>query len=86
MFVADWYDAGVGGHAFSDQTTGRIYRVAPAGHKSQKVKVDFATTEGLLAALKSPNIATQDAARRGLIARGKEGSVASDVGTIAGAR
>ena len=25
VFVADWYDAGVGGHAFSDQTTGRIY-------------------------------------------------------------
>ena len=43
VFVADWYDAGVGGHAFSDQTTGRIYRVAPKGHKSQKVKVDFAT-------------------------------------------
>ena len=44
VFVADWYDAGVGGHAFSDQTTGRIYRVAPKGHKSQKVKVDFATS------------------------------------------
>ena len=73
VFVADWYDAGVGGHAFSDQTTGRIYRVAPMGHKSQKVKADFATPAGLIAALKSPNIATQDAARRGLIARGKEG-------------
>ena len=36
VFVADWYDAGVGGHAFSDQTTGRIYRVAPKGHKSTK--------------------------------------------------
>jgi putative membrane-bound dehydrogenase-like protein len=70
VFVADWYDAGVGGHAFSDQTTGRIYRVAPAGHKSQKVKVDFASPTGLIAALKSPNIATQDAARRGLIAQG----------------
>ena len=44
VFVADWYDAGVGGHAFSDQTTGRIYRVAPQGHKSQKIKVDFATS------------------------------------------
>ncbi len=71
VFVADWYDAGVGGHAFSDQTTGRIYRVAPKGHKSQKVKVDFATPDGLIAALKSPNIATQDAARRGLIERGR---------------
>jgi putative membrane-bound dehydrogenase-like protein len=83
VFVADWYDAGVGGHAFSDQTTGRIYRVAPNGHKSQKVKADFATPAGLIAALKSPNIATQDAARRGLIARGKEANIAADVGTMA---
>ena len=36
---------------------------------SQKVKADFATPEGLIKALKSPNIATQDAARRGLIAQ-----------------
>ena len=71
VFVADWYDAGVGGHAFSDQTTGRIYRVAPSGHKSQKVKVDMRTEDGLITALKSPNIATQDAARRGLIERTK---------------
>ena len=31
VFVADWYDGGVGGHAFQDQTTGRIYRVAAQG-------------------------------------------------------
>jgi putative membrane-bound dehydrogenase-like protein len=71
VFVADWYDAGVGGHAFSDQTTGRIYRVSPPGHKSQKIKVNMGTSEGLIAALKSPNIATQDAARRQLIERVK---------------
>ena len=69
VFVADWYDAGVGGHAFSDQTTGRIYRVAPPGHKAGKVNVDMGTSEGLITALKSPNIATQDAARRGLTER-----------------
>jgi len=71
VFVADWYDAG-GGHAFSDQTTGRIFRVAPKGNKSQKVKVDFASVQGLIAALKSPTIATQDAARRGLVERGAD--------------
>ena len=71
VFVADWYDATVGGHAFSDQTTGRIYRVAPSGYKIGKVKVNFGTSEGLITALKSPNIATQDAARRGLIERTK---------------
>jgi putative heme-binding domain-containing protein len=67
IFVADWYDAGVGGHAFSDQTTGRIYRVAPKGHKSAKPRPEFATVKGLIAALQSPNIATADVARRGLI-------------------
>jgi putative membrane-bound dehydrogenase-like protein len=69
VFVADWYDAGVGGHAFRDQTTGRIYRVAPKGHKAARPQPDFATVDGLIAALESPNIATADAARRGLIER-----------------
>jgi putative membrane-bound dehydrogenase-like protein len=72
VFVADWYDAGVGGHDFSDQTTGRIYRVAPRGHKSPKAHSDFSTVGALIAALRSPNIATQDAARRGLIARDRQ--------------
>jgi putative membrane-bound dehydrogenase-like protein len=73
VFVADWYDAGVGGHAFSDQTTGRIYRVVPKGRPAARPKLDFASIDGLIEALKSPNIAAQDAARRGLIARGDEG-------------
>jgi putative membrane-bound dehydrogenase-like protein len=74
VFVADWYDGGVGGHAFRDQTTGRIYRVAPKGDKSKAIKYDFATDDGLIAALKSPTIAAQDAARRTLIESGR-GSV-----------
>jgi len=72
IFVADWYDAGVGGHAFADQTTGRIYRVAPKGNKPTVAKPDFATIPGLIEALKSPNVASQDAARRGLIDRGDD--------------
>jgi len=76
VFVADWYDAGVGGHAFSDQTTGRIYRVAPKGSKPTTPKFDFATIDGLIEALKSPNVAAHDAARRGLVARGPEVSQA----------
>lgn len=72
LFVADWYDAGVGGHAFRDQTTGRIYRVAPENHEPKAVVHDFGTVEGLLRALRSPTIATQDAARRGLIERGQD--------------
>jgi len=69
VYVADWYDAGVGGHAFSDQTTGRIYRVVPEGKKAEGKKTDFSTVKGLIEALKSPVVATQDAARRTLIAR-----------------
>ena len=72
VFVADWYDGGVGGHNFQDQTTGRIYRVAPTGVKSKKIAYDFTTIPGLIEALKSPVVATRDAARRGLIARGQE--------------
>ncbi len=83
VFVADWYDAGVGGHAFSDQTTGRIYRVAPKGHKSTKAKPDFGTLDGLIAALKSPNIATRDAARRLLIGQGKQPLVGTKLGEVA---
>src|SRR5262249_15895865 len=83
VFVADWYDAGVGGHAFSDQTTGRIYRVAPQGHRSQGVKLDLATGQRLITPLKSPNIATQDVGRRLLIARGTDPSIGGKVGELA---
>ncbi len=72
VFVADWYDAGVGGHAFSDQTTGRIYRVTPKGAKVPAVKPEFASIDGLIAALGSPATATRDAARRALIERKEE--------------
>ncbi|WP_435019854.1 PVC-type heme-binding CxxCH protein [Tundrisphaera sp. TA3] len=85
VLVADWYDSGVGGHSFRDQTTGRIYRVAPKGAAYKKVPADFSTVPGLIAALRSPVVATQDAARRSLIARGAEATPAlkalSDKGT-----
>jgi len=71
LFVADWYDAGVGGHAFADQTTGRIYRIVPEGTEPEHARYDFASIDGLIEALQSPNIAAQDAARRSLIARGE---------------
>jgi putative membrane-bound dehydrogenase-like protein len=70
LMVADWYDGGVGGHNFQDQDTGRIYRVAPKGHKPTIARPDFASLPGLIALLKSPVIASQDAARRLLIEQG----------------
>jgi putative membrane-bound dehydrogenase-like protein len=81
VFVADWYDAGVGGHAFKDQTTGRIYRVTPKGADPKAPEYDFGSVAGLIEALKSPNIAARDAAFRGLIARGAKAS--PEVGDLA---
>ncbi|HQR41289.1 MAG TPA: HEAT repeat domain-containing protein, partial [Gemmatales bacterium] len=31
VFIADWYDPGVGGHGMGDTTRGRIYRLKPKG-------------------------------------------------------
>ena len=43
VFVADWYDPGVGGHGMGDTTRGRIFRLAPKGHKPSVPKVESAT-------------------------------------------
>ncbi len=63
LLVADWNDAGVGGHHMADQKpetmTGRIYRVAPVGHKSTVPPLNAVTVPGALAALQSPNLATR---------------------------
>src|SRR5262249_29742385 len=56
VFVADWYDPGVGGHGMGDTTRGRIFRLAPKGHKPETPKVDLESKEGLLRALASPNL------------------------------
>ncbi len=63
LFVADWYDPGVGGHAMGDhekgKIMGRIYTVAPEGHKISAPKVDVSTPAGAVAALSSPNRVTR---------------------------
>ena len=67
LFVCDWYDAGVGGNRFSDQTTGRIYRVSAATAKQSMLTFhgDNAT-----AALQSPNPVARLAARDELVRQG----------------
>ena len=74
VFVCDWYDAGVGGSRFSDQTTGRIYWLRPSTFdaSSRRRVPDFASVDGQVAALRSPNVATRFAARQTLIKRGKD--------------
>ena len=55
IYVADWFDARVGGHGtMDDRATGAIYRIAPKGFKSVVPKFDLNTTGGQIAALKSP--------------------------------
>ena len=63
LYIADWNDAGVGGHNMADRKletmTGRVYRVAPPGHKSSVPKLDLKTAAGCAAALTSPNLSTR---------------------------
>ena len=63
IFISDWNDAGVGGHNMADREfakmTGRVYRVAPKGHKSFVPKNDFTGAQGCVKALQSPNNATR---------------------------
>ncbi len=57
LFVADWYDPGVGGHGMGDLDRGRIYRVAPAAElvKYQSPTFPMERPEGIVQALVSPN-------------------------------
>jgi hypothetical protein len=57
LFVADWYDPGVGGHAMGDLDRGRIYRLAPpsALNSYQVTKPDLSTSAGAVKALANPN-------------------------------
>jgi putative membrane-bound dehydrogenase-like protein len=59
VYVADWYDPGVGGHGIGDFTRGRIYRLAPPGNKPSVPKVDLETNEGIVAALASPALSVR---------------------------
>ncbi len=63
VYIADWNDAGVGGHNMADRVltnmTGRVYRVAPAGFQSSAPKWDLKAAAGAVAALQSPNQAAR---------------------------
>src|SRR5262249_22777914 len=63
VFVADWYDPGVGGHGMGDITRGRIYRLAPTAGKGAKPPVapaiELGANEGGLTALRSPALSVR---------------------------
>jgi len=55
VYVCDWFDQRTGGHQTLDESaSGAIYRIAPKGFKPVVPGIDFNTTEGQIAALKSP--------------------------------
>ena len=59
LFIADWYDPGVGGHRMGDVQKGRIFRIAPPKTPYKTPKFDFNTAEGAAEALKNPNLAVR---------------------------
>lgn len=55
IYVADWYDSGVGGHRMTDEAySGTIYRITPKGKNLITPEMDLETIEGQISALKSP--------------------------------
>jgi putative membrane-bound dehydrogenase-like protein len=63
IYIADWYDPVVGGHQMKDSIGyGRIYRIAPKNKKLTNPKIDFNTTDGQIAALKSPAVNVRNSA------------------------
>ena len=74
IYVSDWYDGGVGGHAYNDPDRGRIFFLKPKGKDlSRREKPGpYETVDEALVALASPNLATQYLARERLLASGEE--------------
>jgi len=73
LYVADWFDPRVGGHGTLDKAgSGSIYRIAPKGFKSVIPKVDLATTEGQITALKSPAVNVRAGGFTALKAQGEK--------------
>jgi putative membrane-bound dehydrogenase-like protein len=72
LFVADWYDPGVGGHQMGDVNRGRIFRVSPPGTLYKVPQLNLKTIKGAVDALKNPNLATRYLAWEKLHAEGKK--------------
>ncbi len=74
VYVTDWFDGRVGGHADLDQScSGTIYRIAPKGFKPEVPKLELKTIAGAIQALSSPAINTR---YLGFVALKKQGAKA----------
>ena len=72
LFVTDWYDPGVGGHNMQDLQRGRLFRVAPPGHRYQVPKYDYDKIASCIEALRNPANSVRYMAWTSLAARGDE--------------
>ena len=74
LLVADWYDGGVGGHAYNNPGQGRIFRLTPKDRelKRREKPGPYASLDDATVGLHSPNLATQFLARERLLAGGEE--------------
>ncbi len=76
IFISDWYDPGVGGHNQRDLDRGRLFRIAPPGHKYRPPKIDVSTVTGAISALKNPAFSVRYLAFTALQAGGVEARTA----------
>ncbi|MEM7574293.1 MAG: PVC-type heme-binding CxxCH protein [Bacteroidota bacterium] len=73
LLVADWYDAGVGGHLMADQQRGRIYRLYQTGNSDYlQTAPDLNQVELAIANLNHVNQATRYLAFQKVIDGGEE--------------
>ena len=76
LFVADWYDPGVGGHQVGDVERGRIYRIAPRNSKYTISQADVSNPDHAIQALMNPNHATRILGWNALVSMGEDGEKA----------
>ncbi len=73
IFVSDWFDPTVGGHAQNDRNgIGAIYRISPADKKLTSPKYDFSTLDGAITGLNSPAVNVRYKARKHIMASGEK--------------
>jgi putative membrane-bound dehydrogenase-like protein len=69
VYVSDWWDPGVGGHAAGDKEAyGRILRVQPRGHRASAPRIDVSTIPGAVQALRNPAVHARILGWRALVA------------------
>lgn len=78
LFIADWYDPGVGGHLVEDLNRGRVFRVAPPAAAYRIVPPDFSSPQAACRMLENPNLATRYLAWKRLHAWGLKAVPALD--------